>query len=185
MQNMETTINGIDTNGLKEVMKEVLQLPEKGKVGFQVSTRWQGGTRTEAQVEGFEIGGDHVARKFTIPSDEPFELLGGNTAPNPQELLMAALNACMAVGYVTGCATKGIELESLEIDTQGELDLRGFLNLSESVKPGYEQIVQTVRIKGSGTPEQFLEVHKAVLATSPNYWNVTQPIRVRPRLVVE
>ena len=38
------------------------------------------------------------------------ELLGQNSAPNPQELLMTALNACITVGYVAGAAVKGVTL---------------------------------------------------------------------------
>lgn len=65
--------------------------------------------------------------------DEPFELLGENTAPNPQEYLMTALNTCVTVGYVAGAAVRGIMLETLEIKTKGELDLRGFLGIDDTV----------------------------------------------------
>ena len=37
---------------------------------------------------------------------------------------MAAVNACMTVGYVAGAALKGITLTKLEIRTKGTLDLR-------------------------------------------------------------
>ncbi|CDO37859.1 hypothetical protein [Novosphingobium sp. KN65.2] len=42
----------------------------------------------------------------------------------------------------------------------------------------------TVRIKGNATPEQFEEVHAAVMATSPNFHNISQPIGLKPKLVV-
>ena len=73
-----------------------------------------------------------IARTFKVACDEPVELCGENTAANPQELLMSALNACMMVGYVAGCAVRGIALEQLELETSGELDLRGFLGIDES-----------------------------------------------------
>ena len=73
-----------------------------------------------------------MPRNFTIVADEPMELLGTNTAPNPQELLMAAVNACMMVGYVCQAAIRGITLDDCRIETEGELDLRGFLGLDES-----------------------------------------------------
>jgi hypothetical protein len=41
------------------------------------------------------------------------------------------------------------------------------------------------RIKGNGTREQFAEIHKAVMATSPNFHNVSRPVDLRPSLVVE
>jgi uncharacterized OsmC-like protein len=136
-------------------------------------------------VESYRIGGQEVKRQFKISIDEPLELLGENTAPNPQELLMTALNACITVGYVAGAAVKGITLEKVEIETSGELDLRGFLGIDPNVKPGYESLRYVVRIKGNGTVEQFQEIHENVIKTSPNYFNVSQPVRLDGELRVE
>ena len=82
-------------------------------------------------------------------------------------------------------AANGITLQKLEIETRGELDLRGFLGIDPKVRPGYESIQYTVRIKGNGTPEQFRKIHETVIKTSPNYFNVSQPIRLDAELVVE
>ena len=98
---------------------------------------------------------------------------------------MAALNACMLVGYVAQCAVRGIILESLEIETDGEIDLRGFLGIDPAVPPGYENLRYVVRIKGSGTREEFAEIHDAVMATSPNFYNVSRSVVLKPTLVVE
>ena len=98
---------------------------------------------------------------------------------------MAALNACMMVGYVVGAAVEGITLEKVEIETRGELDLRGFLGIDPTVRPGYESMQYTVRIKGDGTPAQFAKIHDTVRRTSPNYFNIAQPIRLDAELVVE
>lgn len=177
--------NGIDTDRVRRMMPEVSQDPAKGKVKFQVATSWKEGPRCETSVTAWEIGGKRIGRGFTIPIDEPPELFGTDTAPNPQEMLLAAMNACMLAGYVTGCSLKGIELESLTIETEGELDLRGFFGIDKSVKPGYDEIRYTVRIKGDGTPQQFEEIHDTVMATSPNYFNMANPIMLNPQLVVE
>jgi uncharacterized OsmC-like protein len=150
-----------------------------------VTTAWQGQTHSRAQVEGFEIGGERVARRFSIDIDEPCELGGSNRFANPQEHLLAALNACMTVGYVAQCALRGITLESLEIETDGEIDLRGFLGIDPAVPAGYESLSYVVRIKGSGTKEEFAEIHEAVMATSPNFYNVSRPVALRPTLVIE
>ena len=42
-----------------------------------------------------------------------------------------------------------------------------------------------MRIKGNGTKEQFAEIHEAVMATSPNFYNLSQPVALKPTLVVE
>jgi uncharacterized OsmC-like protein len=181
----ENRVNGLDVDALFGVIEAVKQDPSKAKVAFRVSTAWSGQTLSETTVESYSIGGQRVERSFKIAIDEPVELLGTNTAPNPQEVLMAALNACMTVGYVAGAAVKGISLEKLEIETHGELDLRGFLGIDASVKPGYDTLHYTVRIKGDGTPEDFQEIHETVIKTSPNYFNVSQPITLEAELEVE
>lgn len=177
-------INGIDVDALVGVVNEVTKDHAKGIVAFNVKSDWKGQTVSESVVESYTIGGQTVPRRFAMRIDEPLELLGTNTAPNPQEMLMAALNACMLVGYVAGASVNGIRLDSVEIETDGELDLRGFLGIDPDVPAGYETMRYTVRIKGDGTPEQFQAIHETVLKTSPNYFNLSRPIKLEPTLVV-
>lgn len=66
-----------------------------GVIRWCVSTQWQGQTLSRSRVDGFDMAGQHVERLFTIDIDEPCELGGSNRHPNPQEHLIAALNACM------------------------------------------------------------------------------------------
>jgi hypothetical protein len=86
---------------------------------------------------------------------------------------------------VAQCAVRGIVLESLVIETEGEIDLRGFLGIDPTVPNGYESLRYTVRMKGNGTKEQFAEIHKAVMATSPNFYNLSQPVALEATLVIE
>ena len=156
----------------------------KGKTNWQVTTTWQGQTRSRSEIKGFGLGGTEIPRRFSLDIDEPIELGGTNAFANPQEYLLAALNACIMVGYVAQCAVHGITLESLKIETEGEIDLRGFLGIDPEVPAGYEELRYTVRIKGDGTDEQFAEIHEAVMATSPNFYNVSRPATLKPTLVI-
>ena len=177
-------VNGLDLQALGETVEAIEADAAKGKVDFNVTTRWTGQTRSESIVDGFTMGGERIARSHKIIADEPCELLGSDSAPNPQELLMAAVNACMMVGYVAGASLKGINLESVEIRTRGQLDLRGFLGLDDSVPPGYEQVDYDVRIKGDGSAADYEEIHQTVMKTSPNYFNMSRPIRMNGKLTV-
>jgi uncharacterized OsmC-like protein len=184
LDTVKSQVNGLDLNALGDVVEAIEKDPGKAKVSFDVTTRWAGQTRSETIVEGFTLAGERISRSHKIVADEPCQLLGSDGAPNPQELLMAAVNACMTVGYVAGAALRGITLESLEIRTKGSLDLRGFLGLDDNVPPGYEAIDYEVRISGNGTPEQFEDIHQTVMKTSPNYFNISRPIRMNGSLRV-
>ena len=179
------TVNGLDVDALHGVIEEVKNDPSIGVVEFKVKTGWKGQTRSETAVESYRLAGNEIKRRFTINADEPIELLGENTSANPQELLMAALNACITVGYVAGAAVNGIALSRLEIETTGRLDLRGFLGLDPKIKPGYESLQYVVRIAGNGTAEQFKEIHENVMKTSPNYFNLSQPVKLDAKLEIE
>ena len=182
---VRNTVNGIDVDALLALIARVTADPAQGTTHWRVATTWQGQTRSRSEVEGFSIGGAEVPRRFTVDIDEPSELGGSNRFANPQEYLLAALNACMMVGYVAQCAVRGITLESLAIETEGEIDLRGFLGIDPRVAPGYESLLYKVRIKGDASEEQFAEIHEAVMATSPNFHNLSRPVALEPTLLVE
>ena len=180
----QTRINGINLEALGELVGGIKSDPSKGFVRFKVASSWTGQTQSETHIQSYLMDGEEIYRGFTVQADEPKELLGQNPAPNPQELLMAAFNACIMVGYVANASVMGVELEKVEIETEGELDLRGFLGLDASVKPGYDSIAYTVRIKGNGSEDQFQTIHENVLKTSPNYFNISRPVAVNAKLVI-
>jgi hypothetical protein len=86
-------VNGINVDDLLELIDGVEQDAAKGQTNWRVTTTWQGETRSRAHVDGFAIGGQRVFRQFSFGVDEPLELGGSNRFANPQEYLIAALNA--------------------------------------------------------------------------------------------
>ena len=175
-------VNGIDLEALEQSIAAIRDDPASGRVEFRVTTAWKGQTRSETTVESYTLAGEEVARNFTIVADEPYELLGTDSAPNPQELLMSAVNACMTVGYVAQAAVRGITLTTCRIEMTGELDLRGFLGLDTEVPNGYRKLDYVVTLEGDGTRAQYEEIHEAVKATSPNFYNINQTIAMNGRL---
>lgn len=178
-------VNGIDVDALGGLVETVRRTPAEAKTSWSVKSAWKGGTRADHQVSGCVIGSKDVPREFTIRSDEPLEIGGTNRYPNPQELLMASLNACMMVGYAAVAASMGITLSKLEVELDGDIDLRGFLGIDAAVPAGYRGLSQVVRIAGDGTKEQFARLHDMIRATSPNFYNLTRAIPTESKLIVE
>ena len=96
-----TEINGIDVDALTRTIEAVAAHPATGQTRWEVTTRWRGGTRSDT-------GGQRRTKDFPIRVDEPYELCGTNQFANPQEYLLAALNACMVVGYSAVCALQAL-----------------------------------------------------------------------------
>ena len=156
-------VNGINLDDLFALIQVVKQEPATAMTNWRVTTTWQGQTHSRSQVEAFGIGGQKVLRRFSIDIDEPCELGGGNEFANPQEHLLAALNACMTVGYVAQCAVRGITIEKLEIETEGDIDLRGFLGIDPAVPPGSRRRTVPGRLHfgAGGSSEQFGKTRQA------------------------
>ncbi len=177
-------VNGVPVDDVRALIAAVTADPAAGKTRWRVANTWQGRFGSRARVDGFEIGGQSVVRPFAMDVDEPLELGGTNLHANPQEYLLAALNACMTVGFTALCALHGYEIEALEIVSEGDIDLRAFLCIDPAVTPGYERLATTVTVKGSATAEQFQAIFDMVLASSPNFHNISRPVEIAPKLIV-
>jgi len=98
--------------------------------------------------------------------------------------MLATTNACMMVGYATVAAVMGVPLTKLELEITGDIDLRGFLDIDPKIPRGYERLHYTVRLAGNGIQEQFEKMHEIVQRTSPNYYNLANPIEMTSDLLV-
>jgi uncharacterized OsmC-like protein len=185
MSNFQSeTVNRVEWEHLRESQSTVTPPPAERVSRVKVATRWEGGTHCRTRMAEWEIGGAPLSRQLEITVGGTFPL-DETAAPNPQELLLAAFNACMIMEYAAGCALEGIELKKLIIETQGELDLRGLQGLDPSVKPGYDALRYTVLIAGKGTREQFEAIHQRVMSTSPNRWNLANSVKLKTEFIVE
>jgi len=181
---MSNVVNGINVTDLEDFAREAAADIKKAEVRFNVHTKWAGQTKSVTHVNHYSLSGERLERDFKIVSDEPVELLGGNTAPGPMELLLAALNACMSVGYAASAAAMGIKINSLEIETDTDLDLRGFLGIDDTINPGVNEIHYNVKICADASQRQIEELHACVMKTSPNFNSLSRGIKMFPRLEI-
>ena len=69
--------------------------------------------------------------------DEPLMMPGGKDAgPNPMDVCHA-LATCQEISVKAFATVMGIEVKSVACSVEGELDLRGFLGVDESVAKGF------------------------------------------------
>jgi hypothetical protein len=72
-------------------------------------------------------------------------------------------------------AVRGIRLEKVESELEGDLDIRGFLAVSEEVRPGYQEI--RVNFKVETNPENVATL-KELVKLSPVYDVVSHGTKV-------
>ena len=142
-------VNGIDLDVLQGTVSAIQEDPELGKCTFRATNKWISGSRNSTTLDGFWAAGEerHHQRPYTLDCDEPTLLAGGDQAPNPVEHLLNALAGCITTGMVAHAAVRGIHIEELESELEGDLDLRGFLGLSDEIPRGYTNIRIRLKVK--------------------------------------
>ena len=81
----------------------------------------------------------------------------------------------MTTTIVYHAAVRGIKLDEVESELEGDLDMRGFLGISDEVRPGYEEIRVNFKVK---TDLENLETLKELIRLSPVYDVVSNGTRV-------
>jgi uncharacterized OsmC-like protein len=186
MTTTQTKPNGVDVDRLVQTIEHIKAQPDLARFTFRASTEWEGGGRSRTEIQGFYGAGREDGsrgRPLVLVGDEPPVLLGENAGPNAVEAVLHALTSCLTVGFVYNAAAQGITVDSLELDVEGDLDLRAFLGLSDAVRPGYEGIEVRYRVEADAPKEQLEELCAYVQRTSPVLDILTRPVPVTVKMV--
>ena len=76
-------------------------------------------------------------------------------------------------------AVRGIKLEEVESELEGDIDLKGFLAISDKVRPGYEEIRVNFKVK---TDIENVDRLKALTRLSPVYDVVSKGTNVKVQI---
>ena len=167
---MAKMLNGVDVEKMVATINAFKENPSLAQFQFRSETEWVNGAHSRTKIQGFYgAGSEDTSRKkpFVIEGDEPPVLLGTNAGANAVETVLAALASCLAVGFAYNAAARGIKISSLKFTLEGDVDLQGFLGISESVRPGYQNIRVNYRVKSDAPREKIEELCDYVQKTSP------------------
>lgn len=180
-QVMTKTMNGVDVGELMGHVEAMKDNPGLAHFEFRAHSQWIDGARSRTEIKDFYGAGEERKSRdepFVLVGDEPPVLLGQNTAPNAVETLLHGLASCLAVGIAYQAAVRGIEIDSLEFDLEGSLDLRGFLGISKDVRPGFQDVRVNYRIETDASQKQIEELCEYVQETSPVLDIIRNPVPV-------
>jgi len=178
--------NGINIDQLFGTLDAIKGQPSLGTFQFRATNRWLGGAHNRSTMYDFYGAGQEDrsrAEPFNVDAGEPAVLLGTDTGPNPAELLLHALAACLTTSIVFVAAARGVELESVASTLEGDLDVRGALGIDESVRNGFERIRVTFRIKANAPEEKIREVVERAQARSVVFDSVMRGVSTTVEVV--
>ena len=178
-----TKLNGVNTQQLDSLMNTLKAIPDASKATFFVKTEWNskeegggGGFCVRSSAKNFEIGGQSIQRNssYTTLMDFPPEFSGEGKGPTVCEACMSSLGACITQTIVAHATARGINLDSITIDLEGNIDLRGFTGISSDVRPGAQGFKVNVNIKSSSaSKEQISDLYEIGKKLSPAFDTLT------------
>lgn len=177
----QQTPNGVNVDQLTETVAAIQADPRIAAFRFRATNTWLDGGHSRTEIKGFWGAGQEDESRtepFVLHGDEPPVLLGTNRAPNSVEAVLHALASCLAVGVAYNAAAWGIEIRALEFDLEGEMDLHGFLGLSQDVRPGFQDVRVNYRIECDAPDDKVDELCAHVQRTSPVVDILRNPVPV-------
>ena len=126
--------------------------PARARATFVAEHELVGATEVSVKV-----GSGH---RLTV--DEPAALGGADKAANPVEYALASLGSCQAITYRIWAEHLGIEVDSVSVRVEGDLDLRGFFGVDDTIRPGFTAVRIDVSVKGPESAERYQELATAV-----------------------
>lgn len=161
-------------NTLLASINNIKQNPAGAKVIFRANTRLCDDMHCTGQVRGFP----------ELNIDEPPDLGGTDKGPNPVELVLVALGTCQEIVYRAYASVMGIELESVECELKGYLDLRGLFGLDENIPAGYQKIACETKIKSSASRKDLAKLAQIVERHCPVLNTLQMPVTVTGNVVL-
>lgn len=170
-------VNGVSIKTVADAAANLQKDPELAKFMFRLRNKWFDCGHNRSTISDFYGVKQTISHKtpFEIDADEPPALAGQDKGANPVEHLLNALAACLTTTLVYHAALRGIKIEELESELEGDLDLRGFLGVSNEVRRGYQNIRVKFKVK---TDAENLDRLKALSKLSPVFDVVSNGTKV-------
>lgn len=176
----------VDIKAILATKEAVSKQSALGNVTFKMQGKSNGGLACVGATGAFVQNGlaeKSREGKFTLISDEPVPLLGTDTGVSPAEYLLQGLAGCYTVTLACLAASKGIELDRIELDLDFDIDLNGFLGLNDKVRKGAQGINVDVKLEsGTASREQLEELVRELPFNSPIHDTLANPVNVTARL---
>ena len=153
---------------LMATIEAIQKNPKCSNAVFRASTELIEDVRCSARIREFA----------PMSVDEPAALGGTDVAPNPVELVLAALGTCQEIMYSAYASVMGIQLTKVIVDVKGYLDLKGLFGMDESVPAGFKKICYETSLESPADSETLRKLVQVVESHCPVYDTLARAIEV-------
>lgn len=160
-------MNQISLDAIQQTANAIMERPELKIKKWNALVQWKKGVQNEISIRNFN----------SILMDEPETLGGTDQAPNPVEYLIGAAGSCFAITFEVMASQAGIQLESVEVKIEADLNASVFLGLEEG-NGGILHPVIHLKAVADAPQEKLKTIAEAALSKSPVLSSLTEQIQL-------
>ncbi|MFU8811692.1 MAG: OsmC family protein [Balneolaceae bacterium] len=158
-------------HSILNLIKGIRDHPERANAVFKAKSTLRDGFVAKVNI-----------RDFSFLSDEPQDLGGTDLGPSPVEYVLGAFAACQEIVIKAYATVLGIEVTTVKVQVEGNLDLHGFLNLSDE-RPGFTGVSYTTVIETDETdPDKLKQLEYFSVNRCPVLDIIQNPVPVNGTL---
>jgi uncharacterized OsmC-like protein len=172
--------NGVNVDALLAAREALKSAPQAAKFTWRASCKWQNGTHSKTQIEGFHGLGQEQKHKtaFTFEADHPEIFASEDLGATPVELVLVGLASCLTAGVAAVAQNRGIQLRSVEAKLEGAMDIQGILGIDSDVRNGYDNIKVTFNIDADASKKDIEALVAQSQKRSAVYDIITNPTNI-------
>ncbi|WP_420174472.1 OsmC family protein [Luteococcus sp. OSA5] len=177
MSNSDLPLAGIDAEGLDRLSCNAKEDPTTGRKTLKATTVCESGFRNLTYVRDLS----------PVLVGEPPALLGDDSAPNPSEMVLAALGSCISVGLLANATHRNVRLDKIEVEMEGDIDISavwGVGDIPEDKVAGFSDIRVKVTLAADASDEVLQEIHDNAIVWSPVVNTMRRPVRLDSTLTI-
>ena len=172
--------NGVNVQALLDAREVLKGAPEAAKFTWRASCKWQNGTHSKTDVDGFfGLGQEqHHKTETSFDADHPEIFASEDRGITPIEYMLVGLASCLTAGIASVAQNRGIQLRSVESKLEGTMDIQGILGMDSDVRNGYDDIKVTFEIDADASKEDIEAIVAQSQKRSAVYDLITNPTNV-------
>jgi len=175
----KTTVNGINTEQIQEYIRMMGKESPVGISSARLKHKWMNGFAVEGYVEMLGEAGEVFSRShhsFKTDWPAPFS---GDSGPTPGlELFLSCAGACAATTFVLKASLEGIEIEELDVVTEGKVDLKGLFEVDDDTPSRLLDVSITIHVRSNADAASIQKIAGKLHNISPVLDSLLNPVSI-------
>ena len=172
--------NGVNVQALLDAREALKGAPGATAFTWRATCKWQTGTHSTSKVKGFFGLGQEQSHKTetSFEADHPEIFASEDKGITPIEYVLVGLASCLTAGIAAVAQNRGVQLNSVESQLEGKMDIRGILGMDSDVRNGYDDIKVTFKIDAEADRKEIEAIVAQSQKRSAVYDVITNPVNV-------